>query len=139
MPYARAVNSYEGQETCPSVCGPIAHNLGDIKLFVKSVLSQKPWFQDPKVIELDWREDAVGEVRSSGKLCFGIMKWDGKFMPHPPILRGIDMVADALRKAGHEVVEWEPYQHERGIDMIFSIFRMDGGKVVQYQYPADLT
>jgi amidase len=77
--------------------------LGDIKLFVKSVLSQKPWLHDPKVIELDWRENAVEEVRSFKKLCFGIMKWDGTYMPHPPIQRGIEIVADALRKAGHEV------------------------------------
>lgn len=129
MPYGRAVNSYEGQETVPSVCGPIAHNLGDLKLFVKSVLSQKPWFHDPKVIELGWRENAVEEIRHSEKLCFGVMKWDGTYMPHPPIQRGIEMVVDALKKAGHEVVEWEPYQHQRGIDLIFSVFRQDGGKV----------
>jgi amidase len=93
----------EGQETVPSVCGPIAHSLGDLKLFVRSVLAQKPWFKDPKVIELDWRESAVEEVQNTEKLCFGIMKWDGKFMPHPPILRGMQMVAEALRKSGHEV------------------------------------
>lgn len=39
------------------------------------------------------------------------------------------MVADALRAAGHEVVQWEPYDHERGIDLIFKVFRQDGGKV----------
>jgi amidase len=90
------------------VCGPIAHNIEDLKLFVKSVLAQKPWFHDPKVIELDWRESAVEEVHNAGKLCFGIMKWDGTYMPHPPILRGMEMVADALRKAGHEVHPLKP-------------------------------
>lgn len=86
----------------PSTCGPIPHNLSDIKLFVKSVLDQKPWFRDPKVIELEWRESVVEEVRSAEKMCFGIMKWDGIFMPHPPIVRGMEMVAHALRRAGHE-------------------------------------
>ena|ERR1700737_5016701 len=119
----------EGQETTPSTCGPIAHSLDDIKLFVKSVLSQKPWFRDPKVIELDWRESAVEEVRRAEKLCFGIMKWEGTIMPHPPILRGMEMVVDALKTAGHEVVEWEPYDHARGVDLIFQVFRQDGGKV----------
>ena len=66
------------------------------------MLEQKLWFRDPKVIELEWRESAVEEVRSVEKLSFGIMKWDGMFQPHPPIIRGMEMVADALRKAGHE-------------------------------------
>ena len=57
------------------------------------------------------------------------MKWDGMHMPHPPIQRGIEIVVHALKNAGHEVVEWEPYQHQRGIDLIFSVFRQDGGKV----------
>ena len=30
------------------------------------------------------------------------MKWNGMFHPHPPFARGMEMVADALRKAGHE-------------------------------------
>jgi amidase len=88
----------------PSVCGPIAHNLGDLKPFVKFVLAQKPWFHDPKVIKLERRQSAVEDVHSAGKLCFGIVKWDGTFMPHPPVLRGMEMAADALRKAGLEVL-----------------------------------
>ena len=50
-------------------------------------------------------------------------------MPHPPIQRGLEMVVNALKKAGHEVVEWEPCQHQRGIDLIFQVFRQHGGKV----------
>ena len=52
-------------------------------------------------------------------------------MPHPPILRGIQMIIDALRKNGHTVVEWQPYKHEYGADLSTKIVFADGGAAIK--------
>jgi len=47
-------------------------------------------------------------------------------MPHPPILRGIQQVITALQKAGHTVVEWQPYKHKCAIDLSYRVLFADG-------------
>jgi Asp-tRNA(Asn)/Glu-tRNA(Gln) amidotransferase A subunit family amidase len=38
-------------------------------------------------------------------------------MPHPPILNALNRAAKLLEEAGHEVVEFEPYQSQRAWDI----------------------
>jgi amidase len=52
-------------------------------------------------------------------------------MPHPSILRGVQLVVDALRRNGHTVVEWQPYKHEYAINLLDSIFDADGGEDIR--------
>jgi amidase len=52
-------------------------------------------------------------------------------MPHPPILRGIQMIITALQKAGHTVVEWQPYKHKYAGDLSFQIFFADAGAAIR--------
>jgi hypothetical protein len=73
-------NSMEGQETIHSVCGPICHSIADMRLFVTSILSQKPWTYDSKVIPMPWRydeENAIKEKISSRGLNLGYYSCDG--------------------------------------------------------------
>ncbi|KAJ9297812.1 hypothetical protein DTO271G3_4033 [Paecilomyces variotii] len=129
MPYAKMANSMEGQETVHSVCGPIAHSVPDLKLFVTSVLSEEPWKYDSKVIPLPWRqneEDIIKSKLSSGGLTLGFFNCDGNVLPHPPILRGIETVVSTLKKNGHNVVPWTPYKHDFAVDLINGIYASDG-------------
>ena len=126
LPYGRMMNSMPGQESVPSVVGPMSHSVDDLKLFVKSVLAQNPWFKDPKVVELEWREPEI-----SGKLCFGITRWNGDIWPHPPVHRALDRVIAALRSAGHEVIEWDPLDLGRARDLLFQILGADGGEDIR--------
>ena len=62
---------------------------------------------DPVLLDLPWRE-AENASDSSGtpgprNLCFAVMESDGVVTPHPPIARGIRMVVDAMKRAGHAV------------------------------------
>jgi amidase len=80
LPYAKMANSMEGQETIHSVCGPMCHSVADMRLFVTSVLSQKPWAYDSKVIPMPWRydeEDAIKEKIASHGLTLGYYSCDG--------------------------------------------------------------
>lgn len=52
-------------------------------------------------------------------------------MPHPPILRGIQMVINALQNAGHTVVEWQPYKHNYGVSLARQVLSADGGAAIK--------
>ncbi|CAG7965718.1 unnamed protein product [Penicillium salamii] len=129
LPYADMANSMEGQETVHSVVGPISHSIPDLRLFMKSVLEGEPWKYDSKVIPLPWRqaeEDSIKMKIAREGLNIGIYPHDGVVLPHPPILRGIDIVRSALPKGGHNVFQWTPYEHELGVNLVNKIYAADG-------------
>ncbi|KAJ0414339.1 amidase signature domain-containing protein [Aspergillus carlsbadensis] len=130
LPYAKMANSMEGQETIHSVCGPLTHSVADMRLFVTSVLSQKPWSYDSKVIPIPWRqeeEDAIKTKIAGKSLTLGYFSCDGEVLPHPPILRGVQTVVDKLSEAGHTVLPWEPYKHPYAVDLANRVYASDGG------------
>ncbi|CAH0023853.1 unnamed protein product [Clonostachys rhizophaga] len=130
LPYAGMANSMEGQETIHSVCGPLCHSIQDMKLFVTSVLAEKPWNHDSKVVPLPWRQTEEDEVKAkikSGDLVLGFYNCDGNVTPHPPVLRAVQTVVDQVKGAGHTVVPWEPYKHPRIVDLTNMIYGSDGG------------
>lgn len=58
------------------------------------------------MVDLPWREvddGGAGGSSASRPLCLAVLDCDGVVVPHPPIARGIRIVIDALRKAGHKV------------------------------------
>lgn len=71
---------------------------------MKTVIDARPWTMDPKVPEIPWRTDALTLKHLDGgsKLTFGLMRWDEVLMPHPPVLRAIEMTRRALLANGHE-------------------------------------
>jgi amidase len=88
LPYAKMANSMEGQETVHSVCGPLTHSVADMRLFVTSVLSQKPWSYDSKVVPIPWRqeeEDAIKTKIADKSLTLGYFSCDGE-VSTPPCL-----------------------------------------------------
>jgi amidase len=103
-----------GQDSLPSVLGPLSNSLSGVKMFMKAVLSQQPWKHDPESIRRPWDED-VYQLKEHGggrKLVFGMIWNDGMITPHPPIIRGLEQAKKALIAAGHEVVDWLPYKHD---------------------------
>lgn len=110
IPYEGAANSMDGQNTILSVIGPIAATAGSLKLLFKAVLSQQPWYHDPLVVELPWRDEIEQgtlalikeSAASPGKLAFAIMRHDGVVRPHPPVARGVEIVVRTLKRLGHK-------------------------------------
>ncbi|TFK57254.1 general amidase [Heliocybe sulcata] len=124
VPYEGALNTLEGQDSIPSVFGPFSNSLSGIKMFMKSVIDLKPWRKDPLAIRKPWDEEAykLSEHGEGKRLCFGIMRHDGNIMPHPPILRGLKMMKDALVNAGHTVIDWQPINHKEMNDTVTAIW-----------------
>ncbi|EXJ86327.1 hypothetical protein A1O3_03278 [Capronia epimyces CBS 606.96] len=137
LPYEGMANSMDGQNSILSVVGPLATSARTLRLLTRSVLSQQPWLYDPLVVDMPWRdaeEQAIYEIikstSSKGRLSFGVLKTDGTVNPQPPVQRAIAMVAEALEKAGHKVIEWKPPSHRRIVDVVIKTWIYDGGKDV---------
>jgi amidase len=110
LPYGLMKNSLVGQESVASVIGPMTRSLSNIRLFFKSILDTKPWLVDPKVLNIPWREDLFQEGQND-KLAFGVIQFDHLVHLTPPVQRAINLAIDALKKAGHEVIQWDTTDH----------------------------
>jgi amidase len=110
-----------GQNTIPSVCGPLATTPGSLKLMIKSILTQKPWLQDPAVVDLPWREELSElSIANGDSLTFGFYSSDGVINPQPPVQRALEMVKTAIRHMGHHIVEWKPPSHAQATQFAVS-------------------
>ena len=67
-----------------------------------SLLSTEPWLRDPDVVQIPWRTSCEA-TDGKATLCFAVFAHDGVCAPHPPIQRGIMMVEEAVKGAGHNV------------------------------------
>lgn len=112
----------EGSTIIKSVVGPMGHSPSDLCLLFKALLSAEPWKCDPEVIELPWREQKYNSVaQSSGQgLVFGVMFDDGVVMPHPPVKRALQETVTALRRQGHQIVDWKPNHAAASFDITVS-------------------
>lgn len=100
-----------GQEAISGVNGPLSRSLEMISIFAEAVINHgQPWLHDPKAVPIPWRK-----VTLPAKLSIGVIRHDGVVKPHPPVERAIEMVIKALKKAGHEVIDFEPYNHAKGV------------------------
>ncbi len=130
IPYEGSANSLEGQDSLPSVLGPLSADLCGIKLFMQAVIGQKPWLKDPLSHRKHWNEFEYRLVEHGGgeKLTFGILWNDGLVVPQPPVIRALEMTKEAVVAAGHDgktwflsslkvvtkhhaVIDWKPYKH----------------------------
>jgi amidase len=128
IPYEGSANSLEGQDSLPSVLGPLSTDIGGIKLFMQAVIGQKPWLKDPHSPRKHWDKDEYQLVEHGGgqRLTFGILWNDGLVVPHPPIIRALEMTRDALIAAGHEVVDWKPHKHAELSEVTMGIWAAAG-------------
>ncbi|CDR44205.1 CYFA0S14e00804g1_1 [Cyberlindnera fabianii] len=123
FPTYGARSGLPGLESVNSVNGPISTSLDAVEFYSKTVIDGEPWLKDGKVIEMPWRDVDLPE-----KLTFGVIRDDGVVHPYPAVLRGLDHTVEKLREAGHEVIEWEPQDHERLDTIITEFFLSDGGE-----------
>lgn len=87
--------------------GLLGTSLSCLQLGFRSLMAAKPWLSDPDVLEIPWNGEAASQIQHRSRnhnLYFGIMEDDGIVTPHPPVLRAVRMVKEALRAKGHKVV-----------------------------------
>lgn len=113
LSYDGVVTSRPGARGIAPAIGPMCHSVRDMDLICKTATDAGPWNLDPLVISMPWKH----QPEISGNVVIGLLKFDGVVMPHPPILRGLEEAAAKLRKAGHEVITFTPYEHKRAWDI----------------------
>ena len=71
---------------------------------MKAVIDAKPWMKDPLAVCKRWSEYEyrLADHGDGKQLCFAVLWDDGIVVPHPPILRGLEMAKQALLAAGHK-------------------------------------
>lgn len=78
--------------------------MSGIKLFMQAVAAYKPWLKDPLARKAPWDDEAYALSEHGGgkNMCFGIVWNDGAVVPHPPVIRALEMTKLALIAAGHK-------------------------------------
>lgn len=93
-----------GRKGSPGVAacaGPLATTFRDLKLFMDTVISTKPWNRDLAALAVPWRPSAT--VTEGRPLTIGVVGEDPVYPLKPPVLRTLNAAAEALKKDGHTI------------------------------------
>lgn len=131
LPFVGWMATMMGEEQIIPVIGPMSTSLEGIKLFMQTIIDQKPWIIDPSLISLPWKTAPLLRATADGKrkLRVGVIQDDGVVRPHPPILRGIKSITESLSSHPDiEFVDFPPYKHDEAWRIIASLYFSDGAK-----------
>ncbi|OQV00659.1 hypothetical protein CLAIMM_06126 [Cladophialophora immunda] len=115
----------DGKDSVLATFGPLTQSRETINLFMKTILDNEPWRYDPSLTVKKWTPEKLAQP-----LKVAIEWSDGVVKPHPPMIRALKMVADACKAAGMEVVDWEPYKHDKAWDIVSGLYFPDGGEAI---------
>lgn len=106
----------------------MATSLSSLSLYCKAIIGTRPWQRDPRCIPLPWRGV---ERRKSTRLRLAFTPaHDGYVSAHPPVARALDLVKEAVEKAGGQVLEWDVSAHKEMVDLVLSGFSLFGASPV---------
>ena len=89
-------------------------------MVIKAVKTKQPWLKDPSILPIPLQVPDI----SQKKLRVGIMTHDGVVLPHPPLLRALNLAKAKLGASEEvEVVEYTPYQHKEGYGIVVCRFQ----------------
>lgn len=118
LPHSGLVGSHDGMDAIIGCVGPLATSARDLGLFCKVMLAAEPWLDEPPLLEMPWKENVLRGDGVPERLSIAILYDDGVVKPHPPIIQALDKYKTALENAGHDVITWEPLDHQKGWDLI---------------------
>ena len=122
LPYQDVSVTQYGQETVPSVVGPMTRDLGTLALAMKTVIDGEPWKYDPKCVPISWQK-----LEQIQKMKFGVLYDDGFVAPVPPVSRALQETVDKIEGAGHEIIEWKA-DHTEIMKVMDELFAIDKGQ-----------
>ncbi|KAJ5520848.1 hypothetical protein N7463_001301 [Penicillium fimorum] len=111
----------------PPVAGPMATSLATTEYFMESLFASSPWNLDPSAVPIPWRKE-LATPPVNRKLRLGVVFDDGVVKPQPPVARAMRETVDALRAAGHEVIEWDTSLHIATTNLWTKGILADGGQ-----------
>lgn len=83
--------------------------------------------EDPLWIDMPWREIKFREL-ATRRPSFAILGCDGYVQTQPPVRRALESIAQCLRRANYQVLEWSPPSHAEAVQEYFKIIGADGAQ-----------
>lgn len=115
-----------GLESLPILAAPMANSLDDLSEFWKRVLDMKPWQYDHTCAPLPWQP--VNLQEEGRRLKWGVIWDDETIPPTPACRRALSTVISALKRQGHEVVDFKPPSIMEGLKIGYQLLFSDGGE-----------
>ena len=137
VPYLRVDNSFQGRELIPSVIGPLARDLDDLRYFMSIIVNTcKPWIQDVNCVPYHFDFD---RIESHKDYVVGFWYGDGVITPPPSDIRALKM-CEAIVKAtpGFKAVRWQPPTelHKELHDIAMKADIADAGMEIMSEFDA---
>ena len=111
-----------------AVTGPMSSSLAGIKLFMKTAIDSKPWFNEPSLLPIPWNTSLKVNPEQA-PLKIAVLWHDGVVKPHPPITRGLRTLAEKVKSIPNvSVVDWKPRGHDKAWEIICSLYYQDDGE-----------
>lgn len=104
-----------------AITGPMANDIDSVEYLAKLLFDANLHEKDNSLVPIPWRQPELPE-----KLAFGIIWDDGVCRPHGAVTRAMRMAVEALKRQGHDVVEWEPIKAGRMNELQEIFFSADG-------------
>ncbi|KAF8799547.1 amidase signature enzyme [Phlegmacium glaucopus] len=121
-------SSLIGLEGLPIVTSPLVGNLEDLHEFSKRAILANPCQYDRTCVPLPWQHV---NLRDEGrKVKWGVIWEDGTIPPTPACKRALKQVVSALKKQGHEVVDFQPPNIWEGLKIGYQLLFSDGGQQI---------
>ncbi|KAJ5153319.1 uncharacterized protein N7482_009797 [Penicillium canariense] len=115
-----------GQDIVRSVAGPMSCSLASIERYMEALSCASPWELDQHTAPVPWRRN-MASLRAK-RLRIGFLVDDGVVKVQPPIARAVWEAVDALKAAGHEVVQWDASSHGYAYQLWEKAILSDGGE-----------
>src|ERR1700749_1693296 len=103
----------------------MSSNLALLTHMARLCLGTRAFEEDCLWIDLPWRDAKLREL-ATRRPTFAILEHDGTVQPHPPVSRALKTVAECLRRANYQVIEWKPPCHATAVQAYFKVIGADG-------------
>ncbi|KAK1149530.1 hypothetical protein N8T08_005079 [Aspergillus melleus] len=126
-----AAENADGSMVIRAINGPLSRSIDGLEVYTRMLLSLNPWDWDFGSAAIPWREAEYSLGRGQKRrLCFGFMPHDSVVLPNPPILRGMAELRNALIRAGHQVIDIDPFDGRELAEVAFRVFFATGGEEI---------
>jgi Asp-tRNA(Asn)/Glu-tRNA(Gln) amidotransferase A subunit family amidase len=120
--------SVPGQAAIPGICGPMASSVKALVEFTRALGERHVRDYHVRAVAFDEKE-----FSSERKLRVGYYVHDGFIEASPACRRAVQLSVDAMKKCGHQVIEWVPPDVPAGILLFLQLINADGLRTVSDQ------
>lgn len=137
-----ARNCLGGMEAIVAQPGPLARHMCDVRAFMEVLAHARDiphhdvyhHGDDPYTVPFAWRDPAQVDV---SRLRIGLWETDPMFTPSPAIRRVVRQAGDIMRRAGAEVVPFQPHDSEQGWLLCLQLISASGAANVRRTLDGD--